>query len=143
MTDLYQRALEIAQKDDFSTPKNSVVLYSISYLPTAQNKDNAFAFLHEHPEKVMIDNTVGGKKLVDLGLLKTDCGLSNEQIVEIWTIASTRFITNAKGNVTAFVTDADKRSVFRRVELPHLLSNPKVTSINNQDKFIFAQQFAS
>ena len=51
-------------------------------------------------------------------------------------------IAMTSGNITAFVTGADKRSTFVSVELPLLLQNDKIYKINGQDKFIFAKQFA-
>ena len=87
----------------------------------------------------MIDQTPCGKKLIALGML--DHVLPKEQIVEIWKLASKRLIAAASGNVTAFVDKADKRSVFRQQELPGLLKNDNVKTINGIDKFTFAQRF--
>ena len=47
----------------------------------------------------------------------------------------------ASGNVTAFVDNADPRSVFRSEELPAILRNPKILTINGVDKFAFASRF--
>ena len=55
---LYQEALEVAGTYDVATPKNSVVLYSISYLPTTENRDKAFAYVKKHPKSCMIEDTV-------------------------------------------------------------------------------------
>ena len=38
-----EEAYRIAETEDVSTPSNSVVMYSISYLPTRKNKDEAMA----------------------------------------------------------------------------------------------------
>ena len=132
-------SIEAAAADDVSTPPDSLVLYSISYLPTAENKDKAFAYLQTNPKAMMIDQTPCGKKLIALGML--DHVLPKEQIVEIWKLASKRLIAAASGNVTAFVDKADKRSVFRQQELPGLLKNDNVKTINGIDKFTFAQRF--
>ena len=40
--DLYKQAMTVAETIDVSSPENSVVLYSISYLPTTHNRDLAF-----------------------------------------------------------------------------------------------------
>ena len=45
--DLYQQALKIAENDDIATLRDSVVLYSVSFLPTRENKDNAFELILE------------------------------------------------------------------------------------------------
>ena len=139
MQKLYEQAMQAAAADDVSTPPDSLVLYSISYLPTTENKDKAFAYLQKNPEAMMIDQTPCGKKLIALGMLEDV--LPKEQIVGVWKLASKRLIAAASGNVTAFVNKADKRSVFRQQELPGLLENDNVKTINGIDKFAFAQQF--
>ena len=139
---LFQQAFRIAQDYDVSTPKDGIVLYSISYLPTKENRDKAFAYVKSHPGSMMIEHTDCGAKLVELGLSSSDCGLSNEEIADIWSIASKRFIDGGRGNVTAFVTGADARSVFCRQELPSILENPNITKINGEDKFSFAKKFS-
>ena len=138
---LYQEALDVAGSYDVATPRNSVVLYSISYLPTTENRDLAFAYVKEHPLAKMIEDTVCGKKLVELGIGYHEVGLSQDQIAHIWAVASRRFISSLKGNVIAFVKGADPRSVFRKVELPLLLKNENVIQINGQEKKAFAAQF--
>lgn len=139
MQKLYEQAMQAAAADDVSTPPDSLVLYSISYLPTTENKDKAFTYLQKNPEAMMIDQTPCGKKLIALGMLEDV--LPKEQIVDVWKLASKRLIAAASGNVTAFVDKADKRSVFRQQELPGLLENDKVKTINGIDKFVFAQRF--
>ena len=89
----------------------------------------------------MIEDTICGKKLVELGVGYHEVGLTSEEVAHIWAVASRRFINGTKGKVTAFVDKADARSVFRTVELPMLLDNPAVTKINNINKYQFAEQF--
>lgn len=139
---LYEQALEIAGAYDVKTPKDSVVLYSISYLPTTENRDRAFAYVKANPKARMIEDTTCGKKLVELGIGYHETGLSAEEIAHIWAVASRRFIAGIRGNVTAFVDGADARSVFRTVELPLLLENDKVQKINGIDKHQFAARFS-
>lgn len=138
---LYETALSVAETFDVSLPKNSVVLYSISYLPTTKNRDDAFAYVKNNKTAHMIEDTACGKKLVELGIGYQETGLSQEQIMHIWSIASRRFISSVCGDITAFVEGADKRSVFRMVELPLLLKNENVVRINGIDKFEFAERF--
>jgi len=139
MTEL-EKAYQIAETADVSTPENSVVLYSISYQPTDENKQKAHQYMKVHPESMMLDDTVCGKQLIALGL---ETGPDNppEELMKIWRIASERFIKAASGNVTAFVENADKRSTFVAVELPLILQNDKIKLINGQDKFEFAKVF--
>ena len=139
MQKLYEQAMRAATEEDVSTPPDSLVLYSISYQPTEENKNKAFAYLQKNPQAMMIDQTPCGRKLIALGMLEDS--LPKEQITEVWRVASRRLIASAEGNITAFVDNADKRSVFRREELPGLLKNPKVKTINGMDKFVFAARF--
>lgn len=140
---LYEQALKVAGEYDISSPKDSVVLYSISYLPTTENRDKAFAYIKKHPKACMIEDTVCGKKLVELGIGYHEVGLTADEISHIWAVASRRFITAVKGDVTAFVNGADPRSVFRMVELPLLLENSNISKINGRNKQEFAAQFLS
>ena len=139
MNDL-EKARQIALYEDVSTPPSSVVLYSISYQPTNENKLLALQYMQMHPEAYMLDNTECGQKLMAMGL---ETGNDNPpaRLLEIWAIASKRFILAASGNVTAFVENADKRSTFCSVELPLILQNKKIKTINQIDKYQFASQF--
>jgi hypothetical protein len=141
MNDLYDKALEVARTYDVSTPKDGLVLYSVSFLPTKENREQAFAYVKANPQKMVIEHTDCGAKLIELGLASSDNGLSDEQIADIWSVASKRLINAAQGEVRAFVKGADSRSVFRSMELPNILSNPQITGINGMDKNLFAQSF--
>ncbi len=48
MSILYNKAKYIAENFDVATPKDCLVLFSISYLPTRENKDNAFKHIAEN-----------------------------------------------------------------------------------------------
>lgn len=130
----------IARTADVSTPTDSVVLYSISYQPTDKNKRLAMDYIATHPESMTLDNTVCGKALISLGL-ETGNKAPDAELLKIWALASERFIAAASGNITAFVDNADKRSTFVSVELPHILHNSNIQNINGQDKFAFAKRF--
>jgi len=135
-----EQAWQIAANEDVSTPENSVVLYSISYQPTDKNKRDALRFLAENKGHYTLDDTVCGKKLINLGL-ETGNDNPDPELLKIWALASRRFIAAASGNITAFVENADKRSTFVAVELPLILQNNKITLINGIDKHIFAESF--
>ncbi|MDD4557290.1 MAG: hypothetical protein PHE89_08235 [Alphaproteobacteria bacterium] len=136
--ELYEEAVQIASSRSVETAENSVVLFSISYLPTEENKQKAYAFLKDNPEKTIIDNTPCGQALMTLSL---HAKLPLEKVCEIWKICSKRFIEQAKGEVIAFVEGADSRSVFYSIELPELLRNKHLTTINGVDKFEFYDSF--
>ena len=64
--------------------------------------------------------------------------LPSEQIA-VWKAASKRFIEAASGNVCAFVEKADRRSVFPFTELPTILQNERIRTVNGgRDKYEFA-----
>lgn len=130
----------IAQTYDVSSSVDAVVLFSISYQPTTENRDKAIEFVKNNPDKMLIEHTECGAKLVELGFEGINT-LNCEDIKTIWAIASRRFINDAKGNITAFVDNAHPQSVFVSVELPNILNNDNITTINGMDKKLFAKQF--
>ena len=132
--------INIAQSYDVSSPKDSVVLFSISCQPTTENRDKAIEFVKNNPQKMLIEHTECGAKLVELGFEGTNT-LNCEDIKTIWAIASRRFINAAKGDITAFVDNAHPQSVFMSIELPNILKNDNIITINGIDKNIFAKQF--
>ena len=140
MKQIFQEAKKVAETYDISTPENGLVLYSISFLPTKENKEQAFKYVREHQGSVTIENTLCGAKLVEMFRLWGD-SFSKDEIVLLWDIASQRMIKKAKGNITAFVKGADPRSVFCRVELVSILENPLITTINGKDKYLFAKKY--
>jgi len=135
-----EQAYEIAFNADVSSAPDSVVLYSVSYLPSKENKLNAQQYLLSHKNCLTLDDTECGKQLIALGL-ETNFKAPEKELMKIWAIASKRFIAAASGNVTAFVKNADPRSTFRRIELPNILQNERIKTINNEDKQHFAAQF--
>lgn len=136
--DLLQEAYEIAANADVSSAPNTVVLYSISYQKSRKNKDLALEYIKNNPQSLTLDDTDCGKKLILLGA-HTNFRAPESQLMQIWAIASERFIMAASGNVTAFVENADLRSTFMSIELPNILKNNKIRTINNTDKFVFAK----
>lgn len=140
MSDLFTQALHVAKTYDVATPADSLVLYSVSYLPSKINRDRAFAYVKAHPGAMMIEHTPCGAKLVEMGLESSDSGLKPDDLSLVWKEASRRLIRAAKGNVTAFVEGADPRSVFLSRELPELLANAAVTTINQMPKAEFAEK---
>ena len=141
MKDLYTKAMKIASSLDVSTAKDCLVLYSVSFLPTKENRDKAFAYVADHKGAEMIEHTACGAKLVEMGLSSGGCELTEEEVADIWKEASRRMIAKASGNITVFVDGADARSVFRSVELPAILQNPNIDSINGKDKNKFAKTY--
>ncbi len=140
MDDFYDEALNVAKTYDVNTKPDSLVLYSVSFLPTKENKINAFEFVKNHPGYVMLDHTPCGIKMINMGLEDGRTDLSADEVAYLWKVASKRLLEAASGNITAFVKNADERSVFRSMELPTILANPQIKTINGQDKHKFAKE---
>ena len=134
-----KKGMYIASHFDVSTPKDCAVLYSISYQKTTKNRDDAYNYVKTHQGFKTLDDTPCGKTLCDLGYQSTN-DIASEDLKEIWKIASERFIAGACGNLTAFVENADKRSTFCKVEMPAVLKNKNIKTINGIDKFLFAEK---
>jgi hypothetical protein len=137
---LLKQALDIATTADVSTLPDMAVVYSVSYMPTDENKSKAYAFITAHPEAKMLDDTPCGKALIALGL-DGKVNEVGEEITHIWRVASERYIKAAIGNINAFVDGADKRSTFCTTELSEIMQNPRITHINGIEKAIFFQTF--
>ncbi len=135
---LFLEGLKVAKTFDVSTPENALVTYSITGQPTKANRDKAFAYVAANPGAMMIEHTPCGAKLIEMGLQSSDSGISAENVMLIWKEASRRLIESASGNVTAFVDDARPESVFRTMELPQILANPEIKTINGEPKEQFA-----
>lgn len=133
-------AYKIARTADVSSLADSVVLYSVNFLPSKENKIKAMEYVKTHLKSITLDTTECGKKLIELGL-ETNHKMPHEELMKVWAIASERFIAAASGNITAFADNADPRSTFRRIELPGLLKNEKITTVNGIDKFKYAERF--
>ena len=139
--DVYTKAVNIAKTGNVDSLPDTIVLYSISFLPTAENKEKAFRYIKDNPSAMTIEKTICGRNLLELGFDFDILPDEDKAIAaEIWAVASKRFIQAASGNITAFVKDADKRSVFRSTELPEILKNKAIKTINGIDKFEFKFQ---
>lgn len=137
---MLNKALKIAREYDVSTYPDGAVVYSVSYMPTNRNKDNALNYIQKNENAKMLDDTPCGKALIALGL-DGKVNEVGEEVTKIWRIASARYIAAASGNINAFVDGADERSTFCTTELLEILQNPNITHINNIEKQAFAQHF--
>lgn len=140
MKDTFLDGLKVAKTYEVDTPKDSLVLYSVTNLPTKENRDNAFAYVAANSGAMMIEHTPCGAKLVEMGFVSSDTGLAEEDVAQIWKEASKRLIDAASGNITAFVDNADAQSVFLTMELPTILTNPNILTINGIAKADFANK---
>lgn len=130
METLYN-AIKVAQESDVNTEIDSLVLFSVSKQPSKMNKYKAINFILDNPDKTILDYTDCGIILTNMDLEKY---LSEEEVYKVWSMASKRLIDAASGDITAFIDNSHPASVFRMIELPAILKNPKITSINNRPK---------
>ncbi len=139
MMDLLFNALKIAQELDVQTNIDSLVLFSVSKQPSKMNKYKAINYVIDNPDKTILDFTDCGLTLTNMDL---DKYLTEDEIYKVWSMASKRLIDAASGDVTAFIDNAHPASVFRMVELPAILKNPQITSINQRPKEEYASLLA-
>ena len=140
MQNLLNKAMQIAQEGDVTTALNGAVVYSVSYMPTNENKEQALEYVRNNAEAKMLDDTPCGRALIALGL-DGKVNEVGEEITQIWRMASARYIAAASGNINAFVKGADERSTFCTTELSEILKNPQITHINGMKKHLFASSF--
>ena len=136
----FLNGLHIAKTFSVETEENRAVLYSISYQPTTQNRDDAYEYVKTHQNMQTLDDTPCGKTLCDLGY-QSSMDIAPSELKKIWHLASERFIAAASGDLKAFVEGADKRSTFCSVEAPAILKNDKIKTINGIDKRVFLKNF--
>ena len=60
MKSLFLEGLKVAKTYDVCTPKDSLVVYSVSFLPNKKNRDDAFAYVNANRGKMMIEHTPAG-----------------------------------------------------------------------------------
>ncbi|MBG0809498.1 hypothetical protein IY145_08910 [Methylosinus sp. H3A] len=118
-----ERIAAIADEASVATPKDKAVFYS-----GEGNRKKALAAAERG--SVPIDKTECGRALEAENLYSEANELRNRTADGYWTRASQRFAENASGDVTAYVHGASPDRVFAQTELPVLLENRKVTSIN-------------
>ena len=135
-----EEGIHIATDFDVATNKDGAVLYSVSYQKTKKNRDDAYLYVNTHKNCQTLDHTPCGKTLCERGYQCTN-DVASDVLKKIWKIASERFVAEASGNITAFVDNADQRSTFCMVEIPAILKNEKIITVNGIDKFVFLKKF--
>jgi len=127
-----QRAVDIALHGDVSSAPDSAVFF-------AGKKSNMREAVRlctsdESGELTTLLHTDAYKQLKEIPLYGHDAPFTPEESFDITGAVSARFAQEASGNVTVFVEKLSKRSTFFTVELPALLLNDDVETINNEDK---------
>jgi RHS repeat-associated protein len=77
-----------------------------------------------------LELTSGGRYLDDLNLFGADSPLTIAEAMQVWGNASRQFARGASGQARAVTGQVRPSSFWRTVELPELLSNPRVTGID-------------
>lgn len=127
--ELYDYALEIACDYDTSSPRDRSVFFSSGQKTEAtrycQKMGDGHLTVCMTPALIAFDR---------LNLFRRG-DFHYTEIFEFGDVISKRFADEASGNVTAFVGAKSKATgTFRRVELPALLVNPNVLTINEEPK---------
>jgi RHS repeat-associated protein len=119
---LYEQTLAKVDSLNFTTPKDSALFYS-------GPGNRAFAMqLADDTGRFTIDSTPGGQYLNSLKLYDT---LPQAQADAIWTKASQAYVNGASGEVNAYINGASLNRVYFSTELPALMRNANVTTINH------------
>ena len=87
MEDIIGKAWRIAKGGDVSTAPDGAVVYSVSYMPTSENKTKAQTFVRQNKTAKMLDDTPCGKALIDLGL-DGRVDEVGEEITKIWRLST-------------------------------------------------------
>lgn len=130
----------VAETFDVSTPKDGLVMYSISFLKNDENKRKALDFVADYDGKLLLEQTKCGEALESLGFFDEPEKFEEQMRDEIWRIFLERGIAAASGNVTVFVDGADVQGKFVDVCVKALLANDLITTINDFDKFDFIEE---
>jgi RHS repeat-associated protein len=123
----------LAKRLPVSTGVDKAVFYS-----GAGMQDKALAFASSMA-KTPIDKTIGGRVLAKLNLFDH---LSYPEARRPWEMMSQRYAEQASGNVSAFISNVTSGTgVFAKTELPALMDNPAVHTINGASKSFFEHWF--
>jgi len=122
----------MSHASEFSSPKDHSVFYSgesYTNYDVYLNKDRAFEFIENNDTYTTIETTKGGHLLQNVYE-----NFERQDANKITSTASQQYAALASGEVRTFVVDASENGIFRSIELPILLDNEKVTSINGVDR---------
>ena len=134
--EIITRAIDIALNAQVASDK--AILFSGS-----DGMRQAEEFIFENPDFELVHTMPLGLMLEQIDLFGlADKGLVDENHVRIaWNIAGARVAGEASGDVRTFNTDnSSPDSTFRTVEIPYLLANDKVKTVNGRDKWLLEPQ---
>lgn len=129
----YFQALAIATTADVNVDQDRSVFFS-----GTRNRRKAVSFCRMQDTqnenfKTILD-TQAWRKLVQHDFITRDSLFLSEDKFALRDIVCRRFSEQASGNVTAFINPQRPFGTFFRIELPILLANDKVQTINDEPK---------
>ncbi len=142
---LYLLARHVAFISDATSRRDAAVFFS------GAHKTSAEYFILNNPHYQAIHCLPVGLFLEKLNLFG-HTGIAREDTYDVWNIAARRYADAASGNVTLVLngqidsekgdlsvldTELSPFATFRSIELPHLLANDRVQTINHRDKWQF------
>lgn len=120
---------------DVRSPADGAVFYSDDY-QSAQSNNRVRAENYARQRSAdghattTLEQTPGGRWLDDEKLFEPGSPIDDPDANVLWSRCSKKYAQQASGDARCFVTGSSPRSVFRKVELPALLANPNITSLN-------------
>lgn len=132
MTEIEQQALDIAQHAPFEARPDRFVFFS-----NKRNRNAAIEFCRKNPEFMTVLHTPTHQRLEALPLFGKNSLIPLDEAVDISAVASARFAKAAEGNVLVFFDKVSDHSTFFTIELPVLMQNDKVETINGAPKSLW------
>ncbi|MDG9672354.1 RHS domain-containing protein, partial [Hahella sp. CR1] len=136
----YYKIREMIRSDqlDFSTKKDGAVFWGTSRHPGVNNMLVAQTWAKANG-KSTLEQTSGGKVLEQLDLFSKSNDMDSGKAAKLWNMASTKFASNASGDINVFNTGANRfgqwgERTWWRIEKPVLLKNESVTSVARRKK---------
>lgn len=124
------KAFHLAEHADVST--TNLVLFS----STLENQKRAEHYTNTNLDADLIHTTPAGFVLERLELFNQNLHIIDHDVSYLpWDILAFRLARETtSANVTAFVEGSIEASAFRMFEVPHLMANPHVLTINGDNK---------
>lgn len=126
---IHEKALDIAMHTPLPDVADKFVFFS-----NQRNRTAAANFCRKNPDYITVMHTDAQKALDALPLFGKESPFTIEEGVDISAVLSARFAHQAHGNVMVFCDKVSDRSTFFTIELPILLQNDKVGTINGVPK---------
>lgn len=123
------KALQIIESSPMDEIHDGAVFFA-----GKRNRQVATHFCSINREHMTMLDTDLYRQLREIPLFGQESVIPLEEAVDISALASVKFAQAASGNVVSFFDKVSDRSTFFTIELPALLLNDKVTTINGTPK---------